>query len=76
MMRPERDLWTIFPVAALLGFAGWVALMVKTGDAAAVIVFVTIFLGATWRAVQRYHQLREEMAERERLAELGEWGPW
>lgn len=54
VMKPA-DLWTLFPATALLGFAGWVALMVSAGDPAAVILFVAAFLGAAWKACRWYH---------------------
>src|ERR1044072_4793040 len=74
MNQPKRDLWTLFPAAALLSFAGWVALMASTGDPAAVIVFVTIFLAGAWRACERWYQFRDAMAAaRAATAELSEW---
>jgi hypothetical protein len=73
MNRPERDLWTLFPAAALLGFAGWVTLMASTGDPAAVIVFVTIFLAGAWRFCQKHHEFRREIAECEELLQRSEW---
>lgn len=67
MTRPERDLWTLFPAAALLGFAGWVALIVETDGMAAAIVFVTGFLGVTWRACRSYHRFHRKVAESAQL---------
>lgn len=74
MTRPERDLWTLFPAVALLSFAAWVVLMTANGDPAAVIVFVTGFLAAAWKACRWYQQVRQHvdelMARREQLAHL------
>jgi cell division protein FtsW (lipid II flippase) len=64
MTPPERDLWTLFPVAALLSFAGWVALMVETADVGAAMVLVALFLGLTWRARVRWQQFRDAVAAR------------
>lgn len=73
MNRPARDLWTLFPVAALLGFAGWVALMVETADVAAAILFVAAFLAAAWKAQRWYHEIRHDIAERRELRQRQEW---
>lgn len=63
MTPPERDPWTILPAAGLLGFAGWVALLVETKDVAAAIVFVTGFLAVVWRACRWYQQVRQHVNE-------------
>lgn len=63
MTRAERDLWTILPAAGLLGFAGWVALLVETENVAAAIVLVTGFLVAAWRVCRWWHQIRRHVDE-------------
>lgn len=73
MKATERDLWTLLPVVGLLGFAGWVALMVETGGVAAAIVFVTAFLWVAWRACQKHHEIRRAIAERRELLQRSEW---
>ncbi|MFC4006680.1 hypothetical protein ACFOY2_05575 [Nonomuraea purpurea] len=47
--------------------------MVETGDVAAVILFVTVFLGAVWRACRKYHEVCRDIAEREELRQRSEW---
>lgn len=58
-MKPQ-DAWTIFPAAALLTFAGWVALMVETTDPAVAVLFVAAFLGAAWKACRWWHNDLDE----------------
>ncbi|SPL94536.1 unnamed protein product [[Actinomadura] parvosata subsp. kistnae] len=60
---PPAEVWTILPTLALLGFAGWVALMASTGNPLGVVIFITGFLAATWRACQRWHALSAEIDE-------------
>lgn len=65
----KSDVWSLFPVAALLGFAEWVALMVETTNVVGALVFVTLFLGAAWKACRWYHQVDEAAADEDLLLE-------
>lgn len=68
----RSDVWTMFPVAALLGFAGWVTLMATTGDPAAVVLFVAVFLAGAWKVCRWYHQV-DEVDEHSFLEEPPTW---
>jgi hypothetical protein len=70
-------IWNLFPVTALLSFAAWVALMAATGDPAAVVLFVSVFLAAVWWAQCRYYEVNGEVDDAiARLQQSGELPDW
>lgn len=69
----RSDLSTVFPVAALIGFAAWVVLLASTGDPGWVFLFVAAFLVATWRLCGAYYDAIAEREEQQELQELQDW---
>ncbi|WP_157249703.1 hypothetical protein [Nonomuraea typhae] len=75
----KPDVWTLFPVAALISFAGWVVHMAANDDPMAVMLCVTLFLAAVWKLCRRYHEIRRNIdnasAGRRLREDLSERGP-